>query len=79
MNTTLPRLAAATTLMLLLSAVCAQAQESPIRWSLELERVTKSFKRGETLNLRVKAKISKGWHLYGLKQRPSGPRSRLYH
>lgn len=74
MNITLPRLATALAVTFLLSGACAQAQERPIIWSLELEGPTKSFKRGSTLSLRVKARVREGWHLYAVKQRPGGPR-----
>jgi thiol:disulfide interchange protein len=60
--------------VLIFSAVGMLAQdENPIRWTMKPEGAVRAIKAGETFNVVVEARISEGWHLYALTQRPDSP------
>jgi thiol:disulfide interchange protein DsbD len=50
-----------------------QIPKEPIRWSISASLPDKPLKAGETLKLRLTAKIEEGWHLYSTEQAEGGP------
>jgi len=60
-------------IILLLALPLVSLAQNPTKWSLESDAKGKSLKTDETFNVKLKAEIEAGWHLYSVEQPTGGP------
>jgi thiol:disulfide interchange protein DsbD len=60
------------TLLLTISALAQEA--APIRWAFPDAAQTIRVKPGQTIRIRLAARIESGWHLYSMKELEGGPK-----
>ncbi len=59
---------------LLLSTSVGAQEATPIRWTFPDGARTTTVKPGETIRIRLAARIENGWHLYSMKELEGGPK-----